>query len=280
MGSQCFPGGTTPRNPPRGSLASWVLAVGLVLAAASVLALPGSRAAWFSPLPGARAAWFSRWPGSRAAWFSRCLVLAAGLVLGRLPGAWRWLRGLVLVCLWGIRGTSSSLNVTRAPRRLTVLQPLRRSVCLATRATPGEGVTIATGVASPGLFQDLHNVFSRAALPGVLWGLWVGCGNGKRVLIISAWVFVMAADKTSDDCCSRREQWARATLWAGMGYSVLRNSAMAMASMAAPIAATIARDRPTGTSQPSQVMPGLRTAVARGLSDRWLNTAWRIGATT
>ena len=63
------------------------------------------------------------------------------------------------------------------------------------------------------------------------------------------------------------------------GYSVLRNSAMAMASMASPMAATMARDSPTGTTQPNQVMPGLRACTARGLTDRWSNTACRIGTT-
>jgi hypothetical protein len=61
------------------------------------------------------------------------------------------------------------------------------------------------------------------------------------------------------------------------GYSVLRNSAMAMASIAAPIAVTMARDSPTGTTQPNQVMPGLRACMASGLTGRWMNTACRIG---
>ena len=60
-------------------------------------------------------------------------------------------------------------------------------------------------------------------------------------------------------------------------YSVLRNSAMAMASIATPMAATMARDSPTGTTQPNQVMPGLRACKASGLIDRWVNTACRIG---
>jgi hypothetical protein len=62
-------------------------------------------------------------------------------------------------------------------------------------------------------------------------------------------------------------------------YSVLRNSAMATPSSTRPIAATMARDRPRGTSQPSQVMPGLSVRSATGLTDRWSKTACRIGST-
>ena len=61
------------------------------------------------------------------------------------------------------------------------------------------------------------------------------------------------------------------------GYSVLRNSAMATASMAAPIKATMATDSPTGTTQPNHETPGLSSRMARELTGRWLNTAWRIG---
>jgi len=64
------------------------------------------------------------------------------------------------------------------------------------------------------------------------------------------------------------------------GYSVLRNSAMATASITVPITATIARHSPTGTTQPNQVMPGLRACTAWGLTDRCANTALRIGWTT
>jgi len=65
-----------------------------------------------------------------------------------------------------------------------------------------------------------------------------------------------------------------------LGYSVLRNSAMATASIAVPMTATMARHRPTGTTQPNQVMPGLRACTATGLTDKCANTAFRIGWTT
>src|SRR6266516_1536512 len=63
------------------------------------------------------------------------------------------------------------------------------------------------------------------------------------------------------------------------GYSVLRNSAMAMPSIARPMTATMASDNPRGTSQPFQVTPGLSTFSASGLTARWSNTACRIGST-
>src|SRR5579859_2177464 len=65
----------------------------------------------------------------------------------------------------------------------------------------------------------------------------------------------------------------------GPRYSVLRNSAMAMASIAAPMNATMARDSPSGTTQPNHVMPGLRVCTASRLTARWPNTAERIGST-
>ena len=55
---------------------------------------------------------------------------------------------------------------------------------------------------------------------------------------------------------------------------------MAMPIIPTPMAATMASDSGIGTGQPSQVMFGYSTCSATGLSDRWLNTACRIGPTT
>src|SRR5215469_4023423 len=63
-------------------------------------------------------------------------------------------------------------------------------------------------------------------------------------------------------------------------YSGLLNVTMATAIIPRPMAATIARDSGIGTGQPSQVMLGESTCSAIGLSDKWLNTACRIGPTT
>jgi hypothetical protein len=62
-------------------------------------------------------------------------------------------------------------------------------------------------------------------------------------------------------------------------YSVLRNSAMATASMPSPITATSPSDTPSGTTQPAHVTPGASACPAAGLMARWLNTARRIGST-
>src|SRR5262249_47435024 len=63
-------------------------------------------------------------------------------------------------------------------------------------------------------------------------------------------------------------------------YSGLLNVTMATAIIPRPMTATIARDNGIGTGQPSQVMFGESTCSAIGLSDKWLNTACRIGPTT
>src|SRR5579859_7823054 len=65
--------------------------------------------------------------------------------------------------------------------------------------------------------------------------------------------------------------WGPGIDWQGLAYSVLRNSAIAMASIAAPMMATMAKDSPSGTTQPNHETPGLRTwAAARELTGRWL----------
>lgn len=58
-----------------------------------------------------------------------------------------------------------------------------------------------------------------------------------------------------------------------IAYSVRWNSAIATRSIARPMAATIARDRPRGTTQPFQVTPGLSSAMAAEPIGRWSNTA-------
>ena len=64
-----------------------------------------------------------------------------------------------------------------------------------------------------------------------------------------------------------------------MDHSVLLNSAMAMPTMPTPMTATMPRERPTGTVQPSQETPGAIWFRAAGLRLRWLKTARRMGAT-
>jgi hypothetical protein len=66
---------------------------------------------------------------------------------------------------------------------------------------------------------------------------------------------------------------------AAVPYSVRRNCAMAIPSMDRPITATIPSDSHSGTSQPTQVTPGASACSAAGLTERWLNTARRIGST-
>src|ERR1700722_3556288 len=68
------------------------------------------------------------------------------------------------------------------------------------------------------------------------------------------------------------------------GYSVLLNSAMAIAIMTRPMTATMPRDSQSGTTQPPHVMLGanleLIAALSAGDTFRWLKTTWRIGPTT
>src|ERR1700722_14219630 len=88
---------------------------------------------------------------------------------------------------------------------------------------------------------------------------------------------LLAKPNSADDQRAHTNRARYCHIVGGPRYSVLRNSAMAMASIAAPMTATMARDSPSGTTQPNHVMPGLRVCTASGLTARWPHTAERIG---
>jgi len=155
-----------------------------------VLALAGSRARLSCCFPSLTCC---SWGCSSLAWFGcqfRRLTAALGdardgrvLLLFRSLSRFAWDACCWLGSLWcgfgratgasGVPGVPrGSLNVTRAPRGLTLVGTGSSVGLGVTRATPGKGVTIATGVASPGpVFQDLHNVFSRRLCRGSVGAL-------------------------------------------------------------------------------------------------------------
>ena len=78
---------------------------------------------------------------------------------------------------------------------------------------------------------------------------------------------------------SSRGAKSRGTGTVPASHSTLENSAMAIASIASPMIATIAASSKPGTRQPNQVTPGASALRTAGEMSRWANTALRIGST-